>query len=79
MVLLLFAIFRLAHVASDREGTFLYLFFWRARECFGHSFAHVAHFVFLRDDWIRTQRAALARRRATNLATHLPGHEIFLL
>ncbi len=37
-----------------------------------HSFAYVAHFVFLRDVWIRTQRAAEASRRATNLATHLP-------
>jgi hypothetical protein len=38
--------------------------------------ASVAHFVFLRDDWIRIERAALASRRATyltylpNLATH---------
>ncbi len=38
----------------------------------GHSFAYVAHFVFLRDVWIRTQSAAVASRRATNLATHLP-------
>ncbi len=30
---------------------------------------------FLRDVWIRTQRAAIASRRATNLATH---HLIFL-
>ncbi len=29
----------------------------------------VSHFVFLRDIWIRTQRAAVASRRATNLAT----------
>jgi hypothetical protein len=41
-------------------------------ECVGHAFAYVAHFVFLRDDWIRTQRAAVANKRATNLATHLP-------
>jgi hypothetical protein len=41
-------------------------------ECVGHSFAYVAHFVFLRDVWIRSQTAAVARRRATNLATHLP-------
>jgi hypothetical protein len=39
-------------------------------ECVGHSFAYVAHFVFLRDVWIRTQRAAVASRRATNLACH---------
>jgi hypothetical protein len=41
-------------------------------ECVGHSFAYVAHFVFLRDVWIRSQTAAVASRRATNLATHLP-------
>jgi hypothetical protein len=35
----------------------------------GHSFASVAHFAFLRDVWIRIQRAAVASRRATNLAT----------
>jgi hypothetical protein len=35
--------------------------------------AYVAHFVFLRDVWIRTQKAAVASRRATtNLATHHP-------
>ncbi len=27
--------------------------------------------IFERDIWIRTQRAAIASRRATNLATHL--------
>ncbi len=37
----------------------------------GHSFAYVAHFVFLGDIWIRTQRAAVASKCATNLATHL--------
>jgi hypothetical protein len=40
-------------------------------ECVGHSFAYVAHFVYLRDVWIRTQRAAVPSMRATNLATHL--------
>ncbi len=49
---------------------FLYIF-WRARVCW-HPFAYVAHFVFLRDVWIRIQRAAAASRCATNLATHLP-------
>jgi hypothetical protein len=34
--------------------------------------ACVAHFVFLRDVWIRTQRVAAASRRAANLATNLP-------
>jgi hypothetical protein len=37
----------------------------------GHSFSYVARFVYLRDVWIRTQRAAVASRRATNLVTHL--------
>jgi hypothetical protein len=45
--------------------------FFGGLECDGHSFAHVAHFVFLRDVWIRTQRAAVASKRVTNLATHL--------
>ncbi len=45
--------------------------FWRASvRC--HSFAYVAHFVFLRDAWIQTQRDAVASKRATNLATNLP-------
>ncbi len=35
-------------------------------------FAYVAHFLFLRDVWIRTQRADVAGRCADNLATHLP-------
>ncbi len=36
--------------------------------------AYGAHFVFLGDVWIRTQRAAEASRCATNLATHLPNN-----
>jgi hypothetical protein len=40
-------------------------------ECVGHSFAIVALFVFLKDVWIRTQRAAIASRRATKLVAHL--------
>jgi hypothetical protein len=46
--------------------------FFGGLECAGHSFAYVAHFVFLKDVWIRTQIAAVASRRATYLATHLP-------
>ncbi len=38
--------------------------------CVGHSFAYVAHLWFFRDVWIRIQRAAVASRRATDLATH---------
>ncbi len=51
---------------------FLHIFFG-GLECVGHSFAYVAHIVFLRDVWIRTKRAAVASGRATNLATHLPN------
>jgi hypothetical protein len=41
-------------------------YFYGGLECVGHSFAYVAHFVFSRDVWIGTQRAAVASRRATN-------------
>ncbi len=54
-------------------------YFFDGRECVGHSFANVTHFVFWRDVWNRSQRAAVASKRATNwatnlanLATHLP-------
>ncbi len=51
---------------------FFFCIFFGGLECVGHSFAYVAqHFVFLRDVWIRTQIAAVARRCVTNLATHL--------
>ncbi len=43
-------------------------------ECVSHSFAYVDHFVFLGDICIRTQRAAIASRCATNLATNLPSY-----
>ena len=50
---------------------FLYIF--GGLECVGYSFAYVAHFVFLRDVWIRDpQRAAVASRYATFLAIRLP-------
>ncbi len=48
------------------------VYFLGGLECVGHSFVNVAHFVFLKDVWIRTQRAAVSSRCATNLATHLP-------
>jgi hypothetical protein len=54
---------------ASRQGDFLCLFFG-GLECVGHSFAYVFHVVFLRDVWIQTQRAALASRRATNLAAY---------
>jgi hypothetical protein len=47
---------------------FVYVF--GGLECVGHSFAYVAHFVFLGDVWIGTQRAAVASKWATNLANH---------
>jgi len=50
---------------------FLFIFFG-GLEFIGHFFAYVAHFIFLRGVWIRAQRAAVAFRRVTNLATQLP-------
>jgi hypothetical protein len=38
----------------------LFCTFFGGLECGGHSFAYVAHFVFLRDVWIRTRRAGVA-------------------
>jgi hypothetical protein len=47
-------------------GDFVIFFciFFGGLECVGQSFAYVAHFVFLRDVWIRTQRAAVASMQA---------------
>jgi hypothetical protein len=45
---------------------YFYFIFYFYLECAGHSFAYVAHSIFLRDVWIRTPRAAVASRRATN-------------
>jgi hypothetical protein len=56
---------------------FVFEYIFGGLECVGHSFAYVAHFVFLRDVWLRTQRDGVASRRANNLATHLA--EGFLL
>ncbi len=47
--------------------------FFCGLECVGHSFASVAHFVYLRDVWIRTQKAVVTSRGAINLATHIPN------
>jgi hypothetical protein len=47
-----------------------FLFFFGGLECAGHSYAYVAHLLFLRDVWIRTQKATIASRRANSLATH---------
>ncbi len=45
----------------------IFLCFFGGLQCVCHSFAYVAHFVFLRDVWIR---AAVESRRA--IPTHLP-------
>jgi hypothetical protein len=50
---------------------YFFVYFLGGLEFVGHSFAYVAHFVFLKDVWIRTHTAGVASRRATNLATHL--------
>ncbi len=50
-----------------------FLFFFGELECAGHSYAYVAHVLFLRDVWIRTQKATIASRRANSLATHPPS------
>jgi hypothetical protein len=47
-----------------------FIIFFGGLQCVGHSFAYVAHFEFFRDVWIRTQRAAVPSRRASNLATY---------
>jgi hypothetical protein len=48
------------------------LYFFGGLECVGqgHSFAFVAHFVFLRDIWIRTKRAAAASMQARHPLSH---------
>jgi hypothetical protein len=59
------------NLSCESCDDYFFVYFFGGLECVGPSFSYVAHFVFLRDVWIRTQRAALASRRATNLATHL--------
>jgi hypothetical protein len=53
-----------------------FVYFSGGLECVGHSSAYVAHLWFLRDVWIRTQSAAVASWRATNLATHPSESEL---
>ncbi len=48
------------------------IIFFCGPECVGHSCTYVDHFVFFRDVWIRTHRAAVGSRQTSNLATHLP-------
>ncbi len=70
------------HLKSCRNITYIKSFFCifcGGLECDVHSFVYVAHFVLLRDVWIGTQRAAVASRRATNLAIHLPNKKSYKL
>ncbi len=48
---------------------FFSYFLWL--ECVGYSVVYVAHFVFLGDFWIRTQRALAASRRAATYCISL--------
>jgi hypothetical protein len=64
-------IFLSFQVFLDLTFTF-FVYFFGGLERVGHPFAYVAHFVFLINFWIRTQRDVVSSRRATNLATHLP-------
>ena len=66
------------HTGLSNTGTFFNIFS-SGLKCVGYTFAYVVHFIFLSDVWIRTQRAAVANRRATNLANHLhPGIRFYL-
>jgi hypothetical protein len=60
------------YVRSVKRYSIFFVYFLGGLECVGHFFAYVAYLKLLKDVWIRTQRAALASRRATNLVTHLP-------
>jgi hypothetical protein len=61
-----------AWVENENKQEFVFGNLFVGLECVGHSLTYVAHFVFFfRDVCIRTQRAAVASRRATNLAIHL--------
>jgi hypothetical protein len=63
-------------VSSPADNPFLFskkiifCIYFGGLECVGPSY--VAHFVFVRDVRIRTQRATVESRRASSLATHLP-------
>ncbi len=59
----------------DANLKLFFVYCFGGLECVGHSFAYVAHLLFLRDVWIRTQSAAVASWRATDLATH-PSNDL---
>ncbi len=65
----------------ERNCFALFLYIFNRLECVGHSFAYVAHFVFLREVWIQTQRAAVASRLVYQLSyqsPYLSTHSPFL-
>ncbi len=59
------------HTLTPQSYRLVEDFFWNlvnffgGLQCVGHSLSYVENFVFLRDVWIRTQRAAVASRLAT--------------
>jgi hypothetical protein len=62
------------NLSCESCDDYFFVYFLQARVCWPlPCLLYVAHFVFLSDVWIRTQRAALASMRATNLATHPPN------
>jgi hypothetical protein len=51
---------------QEVKASIFYIYFFSGLESVGHSFAYAAHFVLLRDVWIRIQRAAAANRQLSN-------------
>jgi hypothetical protein len=51
-------------LTSQPLSFFCTIYFFGGLEFVGHSFAYVAHFIFMRDFCIRTQRSEVASRRA---------------
>jgi hypothetical protein len=57
---------------NHRIDDFLYIF-WRAKVCWPLLCLCRAYFVFLRENWIRTQRAGVASSHPSPyIAAHLP-------
>jgi hypothetical protein len=68
-IVLQFDYFMLINMKSNGLSNIFFNFFFLGGV---YSVGFVGHFVFLRDVWLRTQRAAVASRHAPNLATHIP-------
>jgi hypothetical protein len=45
----------------------IFVHYFGGLDRFSHSFVFVAHFVFLRDVWIQTQRSSVTQAGATEL------------